>query len=246
MRIKLFSTLSLFFLSFVLFARSADASFVSLEKDGNIRVNVLAEEDSVHAEIPNSTSVEVKEVLNENADAKSKISLKRNGSEVELNIYGNDGEQSYDVTGYGDSIVEIEERPQSRKVSILALDDGFSILHGGVSAKTEYEIEVDPETAGLSLKTPSGFRFLSILPKTASESVLRTRIINSLSKSGSLDIVELADRELAYVVRGQKLVNIFNVYDYALPVTAKISATTGEMISIDEPAWLKVFSFLFV
>jgi hypothetical protein len=55
----------------------------------------------------------------------------------------------------------------------------------------------------------------------------------------------MAGNKLAYEIAGDRIVNLFNIYKYAVPVKVQVSASTGEIISIDQPTWLKVVSFLF-
>ena len=51
---------------------------------------------------------------------------------------------------------------------------------------------------------------------------------------------------MSYVIRGEKIFNIFNIYDYGVDITARVSVSTGELVGIDDPEWLKSINFLFV
>lgn len=233
------------FLSLV-FTSSAQASLVTIEEGGEVVINVLSAEESIELEIPQREYLAVKDIVETDSSPDTRISFSKDGEEIRLNVSTAQGDKSLDVSNYLDPVVEIEERPQTQKLSIGVKNGLFEIKQKGITVQTDYEISIDPKTAGLTLKTPSGLRFLSILPLEAANSIFRTKLINRLPKGNAMKLVELEGRELAYEITGDKVISILNVYNHSIPVTTKISASTGEILTIDEPSWLKVFSFLFV
>ena len=240
--------LVIFFLALglnILFTKIISASLLIIDKDGEIVVNVLSEEDDITLQIPDRELIAVKDVATGEVDEDTRVTLTKGNDGVMLNILGGQQGRSLDVTNYQDSVVEIEERPRVEKIAISVSGDKFLINQRNVTAQTSYEIDIDPKSAGLTLKTPSGLRFLSILPREAIDTVLRSKLINRFTKENSLTIEEM-DAELAYRVDGERVFDLFNVFEYSLPVTTKISATTGEIISIDSPKWLRFVAFLFV
>ena len=243
--LRVFASFILAFLFLLLISSSVFASLVVVQKDGKVVLNVLSIEDTVELEIPRRDYLEVKSIAQEIPDPGSKISLARKDGKVTLRVSTKSGEKSLDVTNYKDEIVEIEERPALERVRIGVSGDFFTIEQRGVLAKTDYEINIDPESAGITLTTPSGLRFLSLLPYQAAETALRAKIINRLGDKDSVVIKE-EGQELSYELAGERVINFFNVFEYSVPVKTKISASTGEVLSIEQPTWLKVLGFLFI
>lgn len=239
--------LSSFFVSLFIFSTfltTASASLVAIDEGGQIIINVLSAEESVELEIPRVDYLEVKNIAEGDPDPDAKISLLKDDGKIKLVVSTSLGDKSLDVTNYNDEIVEIEERPAVKKLAISVIGDSFEIVQRGVVAVTSYEINIDPGTARLTLETPSGLRFLSILPRQAVDIALQTRYINRIGGQDRLDIKE-EESELSYIVSGDKVINLFDIYEYKVPVKAVISASTGEVLSVEQPTWLRILGFLF-
>ena len=231
--------LSIFFLLFQAFP--VNASLLAIGKDGKIVWNVLSEEASL--EIPKHSYMEVKEVVEKKADEGSVVALvKGENGKMNLTVTSLGGLRELDVTGYKSDLVEIEERAPIQKLSLKLEGDKIVLVQRGVRAKTDYAVSVDAKTAEIIVKTPSGSKYVSILPQEAVETILRTKIINRVA-SGEINIVE-EERELLYKISGEKVVHLLNVYDYNIPVSANLSASTGEVLSIEAPIWYKLIVFL--
>lgn len=209
-------------------------------------VNVLSAEDSIELEIPQKEFLEVKDVATGALGENVSVSLVKADGKLSLNVLSDLGEKSLDVTNFSDDLVEIERRPQVQRL-VIKVDNGkFAISQGGLTAETDYEIKINPKNAGLTLTTPSGLRFLSVLPKDAANSMFRSKLIDRIAAGNKMLIKEEVGEELAYEVEGIKVINLFNIYDYELPVKAKVSATTGQIAQIVEPTWMKYLGFLFL
>lgn len=236
------------FLAFLLLSATvfpALASLIRVDKDGGVVIKVLSFEDSIELEVPKNEHLEVKDVVDQATDPTAKISLFRENGRVKLNISGSSGDRSLDVTNYSEEVIEIEERPEVEKLLIGISGGKFTIEQKGVVAETELAIIIDPQTAGLTLETPSGFKYLSILPRQAVDSVLRSKYINRIASEKRLILSE-EEKQLAYIIEGEKVINLFNVFEYSTPVSIRVSASTGEILSVEQPTWLKVIGFLFV
>lgn len=234
-----------FLLSFFFFTPEVHASLVVIDSQGKIIVNVLSIEDSIELEIPRRDFLEIKDIAADTPDPNAKISLTKVDGKVKLNISTSSGDKSLDVTNYKEEIVEIEERSEIERLTISVSDNKFTIEQKGVVAETDYEINIDPKSAGLTLTTPSGFRYLSILPRQAVETILRSKVINKISGSSKILLAEYSG-ELIYEVAGERVINLFNIFDYSVPVSARVSASTGEILTVEQPTWLRIFGFLFV
>jgi len=222
-------------LGFVVGVSSAQAALVSVNKVGVVTIKVLGKETTLA--VPEPASLEVKSA-GESASTTNLISLAKEGDRVSLKV---DGEETLDVTNWKEDLVEIEERENAKKITITLVDGKFVITQEGVSATTEFPVSIDPEKNRFMVTTPSGEKYLAVLPYEARESVLRAKTLTTLS-GGSFTITE-EEKDLSYAVLGEKSLNLFNVYNLALPVEAKVSASTGEILSTNEPVWLKLLSF---
>jgi hypothetical protein len=246
--VKSFYLFTLIFLLFCfLTPPSVNAGLVLIDKQGEIVWRVLSSQDYIALGIPKRETIEVKELAEKTTPSSdAKISLKRSGEKVFLNVESEGEEKELDVTNYEEELVEIEERGESQTVRIGVLDEKFSIEQRGVIALTHFPINIDSKSAELSVVTPSGARFLSMLPYGAVESVLRARVINKLTEDRKINLSEGDRGELLYTISGFRLIDVFDILSYPVDVTVKVSASTGEIVNIDQPLWLKVFGFIFI
>lgn len=227
--------LGLFFLS----ATFAKAALVTVDEKGEVVWKVLSYQDQLALSVPEKGEMEIKKIAAK-ASSNNSITLKKEDGKVLLGV-GENGEK-LDVTDWNDDLVEIEERGDVKKIKISLQDNKFAIEQDGAVALTEFPINVDPKENELSLVTDSGSIFLSVLPREAAETALRSRFINRLVQ----EKMEVSQRELgvlSYMVNGEKVINIFNITDYAIPVKAYVSTSTGEILFVDQPTWLKLFGF---
>lgn len=241
---KVSATLSLFLFLFLFSPTEAKAALVHVQTDGNIIVNVLGAEDSIALGIPKKESLQIKQIASSDTSNTSQVSLDQEDGKISLNVATTEGQKSMDVTGYKDSLIEIEERSQANKVQIGLLDGKFSITEKGIVATTEFPISIDPGSASINVSAPSGVRYLAILPFEAYQSLVKARIISTIN--GQLTISEGDKGELSYTIPGQKIINVFNLFSYPVDVNTTVSASTGEVLSIDEPVWLKVLGFALI
>lgn len=202
-----------------------------------MNVNVLSYEDSAE--------IEIKKIAN-TTDSAQRVSILKKDGNVNMSVFSQSGHSEMDVTNYTDNLVEIEETIKPKKTAIGVLGPEFFISQGGVVATTYLPITIEAESNKISLTTPSGERYLSILPQTAADSILNTRIITKLAPDSPLSIVEDEENNLNYIIEGKKVVNVFNVYDWEIDVVARVSGVTGEVLEIETPSWLRSVNFLFV
>lgn len=164
------------------------------------------------------------------------ISLKSSDGKIELN--------GMDVTNLKETLVELQARGDTSDIKIGQENGKFEILENGVTATTAYPIVIDPAKSKLSITTATGDRLLGILPSEAVQSLIRGKFIDSV-KDNQIMLGEGINGELGYEVPGVKNVNIFNIANVKADVTSTVSATSGEILKIDEPQWLKILGFLF-
>lgn len=242
---KILATLSLFIFLFIFSPTDAKAALINIKANGSVVVNVLGTEDSLALGIPKKESLQIKDIATTDTPNPSQVSLSQENGKFSLSVATGEGQKSMDVTGYKDSLVEIEERDQVQKVQIGITDGKFSIMENGVVATTDFPINVDPKNAQITVTAPSGIRYLAVLPFEAYQNLVKARIISTLG-GGKLTISEGDKGELSYLIPGQKVINVFNLFSYPVDVKTTVSASTGEVLSVDEPIWLKVLGFAFI
>ena len=225
------------------FPKDARASLVVIGQKGEVVWNVLASESTLG--IPKSSEIIVKSLASGTPGASSLVSLLRQGDKVTLSVKEGQEEKSLDVTQLGGEIIEIEARPSTRRIKIGVLGEKFLIEEEGTLALTDFPVKIDPKRAELSVATSSGQRILPFLPKEAFEVVLRAKVISRLKSGETMQLTEGSQGELAYRISGERTLNLMNLFEINIPVSTSVSALTGEVLSVDQPAWLRVLGFMF-
>ncbi len=199
----------------------AHASLVRIDKNKEVIWQVLG------------SDLEVKNSASTSGDAT--ITIEKQGEEIFLN--------DLDVTGYQDSLVEIEERPDVREIKISIHDGVITLEQEGVKVVTDLPITIDPKKDRFAVATDEGSIFVLVMPYDAAQTAVRSKFLSQVNENG-MRLVPV-ESGLAYRVEGEKVVNIFNFFDYKIPVTAQVSASTGELLMVEGPEWFKIFGFLF-
>ena len=232
--------LFVFFL-FFLIPNTVNASLITVDKEGEVIVNVLALQDGIALTLPERSDLSIKN-LSVSEDLKEKIlSLKILEDKTTLEIENGDSPYVFDVTNWSEDLIEIEERGSVKKIKIYLEDGRFVIEQDGFKTKTEFSININPEENKLSVETSAGSTFLSILPIEAAKTALRLKSM-SLAKEASLKEKDIGI--LAYEIKGEKQFTFLGVVDYSVDVVTEISASTGEVLSINQPVWLKIYNLL--
>ena len=238
--------LSLFVFALIIPSASR-ASLLIKTKTGMIYWNVLSREDELAFGLPKRESLEVTNVLeNPILSSDSKISLLRSSDKIILRVESNGVKKQIDVSNYGDEIVEIEERGEPQTIRISALPEGFSISQKGITAVTGYSISIEAERQELSVETGSGLHYISVFPFDAVANVVKANIINRLDPQGRVTLSEEDVGEISYVIEGERVIKLFNIFSFDVPVITKVSASTGQVLKVDQPIWLSFFGFILV
>jgi hypothetical protein len=219
----------------------AFAALINIDSKGEVVVNVLSSEDQIALSIPERNELSVKQIAANTSDSQSSIALTKEGEKVFLTV----GEEELDVTNWEDELVEIEERGDVKSIEISIKEGNFIINQDGISAKTSYPINVEPKENKLSVETSSGETFLGVFPVEAAETALRSKYITRLPDK-EIGISEKDIGILAYEVDGEREIEMLKIIDYAVPVTVYVSASTGEIVSVDQPTWLRIFGILLI
>jgi hypothetical protein len=238
--LKKFALLIVVFSLFFSHYKYANAAIITVNNKGEVIWNVLSSSDELALSTPKKSDLEVREVQGDKDTDKS-ILLKKEDQKMVMNVGEN---KKLDITNVSSDVVELEERGNVKKINISTKDGKFVIEEAGVTALTEYPININPKENELSLVTSSGAIFLSVLPMEAAETALRSRFISKLIDK-NIEIKEKDLGVLTYSVKGERVLNLLNIASFNIPVTTLVSTTTGEILLVDQPKWLSVIGFLF-
>ncbi len=219
---------------------TVSAGLVNINKNGKLTWNVLADQDSLALEVQPKSQLEVKESAGGHTNDSSLL-LKKEEEKIVLNV---GGQRKLDVTHWSDSVIDLEESDDSKNIKISVVDGKFEIVQSNISAITTYPININPKENELSVVTGSGAVFLSVLPKEAADTALRSRYLTKIVDRN----FEMSDQDsgiLVYKVRGEKDINLFNLVELKVPVITHVSTTTGEILLVDQPKWLSILGFMF-
>lgn len=227
--------------SFFVFPDITEASFLLVKADGSIEWKILAVEDSSLG-IPKREDLSVRSTRS--GDTNTKITLESKDGDVILDVGEGGMTKTLDIESQNEDIIEIEERGAVKRVKIAVIDGKLAIEQEGIVALSDFPITIDPTKNEISLKTDSGDLYLAILPMEALESALRSRAISRL-KDQKAGIAQNTAGVLSYSLKGQKVINLFNIVSYPVDVNTEVSASTGEILFVDQPTWLRILGFLF-
>ncbi|MEK7182906.1 MAG: hypothetical protein AAB694_02005 [Patescibacteria group bacterium] len=198
------------------------------------------------------------------------VRIRTEEGRVRLEVSTPSGQTEMDVTDIEGDIVRVREREEEQEIRIRARNGRIEIRQRGVGALTNFPVNVNPETNELTVTTPSGTKVVAILPSVAVANILQSNIMDriltsltpspspatspeptSASEAGELEEVE-QEIELeeeggvvVFKIRGIKDARFLNIFPTQTPVTALVSAQTGEVLSLVRPWFLDLFGFLF-
>ncbi len=233
------TVLSLLVASFVFafFVPFAHASFLTIDKDGKIIEKVLATE----AENTNGTMKVIK-LAESMVNTPPAVSLRKDNGSVQMVVTNTDGTKELHVPKKTDTLVEIEERPETQKIAIGVVGDQFFVREKNYTARTSYPIKIDAQSAHLSATAEGGDMLLTILPEEAAEATLRSGYVSKITDN-TMELLE-NDGKLQYKISGEKIFSLLHVYDYTVPVDTFVSVSDGSITKIDSSTWFRFMNFL--
>jgi hypothetical protein len=222
----------------IVYSSPTHASYVTVSPEGKLVVKVLADQ----TEADGSTLAVTKLAENTVSNSTPAVTLTKNKDSVQMVVTNSDGTKNLTVPEKTDTLIEIEERPETQKISIGVQADQFFLRQKNYIALTNFPLTVDAQSAHLVAKGESGDTLLSILPMEAAESMLRSGIITKVTDN-TMQLVD-EDHGLQYKITGEKIFSVLNVYDYIVPVEAYVSVTDGSILRIDSSTWYRFMNFL--
>lgn len=230
MKLKIFLA---FFVLFLTLPQKATATLIQKDINNKINFKVLG-----------TNSFDLESAANTVGNLISDVSVKFENNNLVFSI--NKSENDIDLEEFEGDFLEVERENESERVIIAARENNFYIKQRGVLAATSYKINIDNKSDALVLSTETGDRYVSVFPYEAVEPLLKTDILDDINTKGEIELTELEEGELVYLVKGTKKHNIFDLFYMPADVTVEVSANTGKVLTIDAPSWSRILSILSV
>lgn len=122
----------------------------------------------------------------------------------------------------------ISSESGNKTVSIEKSPNGLSFESNNVKAITSKALVVTDEK--LSLKTSAGDKEIKILPAEASLKA------TAVTKVNAIELKEESQQPI-YAISGTKQVKLFSLISISMPIETKVSAESGNVISVKKPWW---------
>jgi hypothetical protein len=243
---KVILSLLLSLLVLVSFVPTTHAALVTITQNNTLIWSVLSFDSELSPDIPAHSSLKVKSISQApQASPDATIYLQRQGDKTQLTVESLEGKREADISNFHEDIIEIEQTPQTQTINISAQGNDFLINQNGISARTSFPIQINAQRRELSVETTSGLKYVSILPYEAVENTLRANLINRLEADGIITLSENERGELEYRISGSRVIEVLNLVEYSIPVSTSISASTGQILNVDQPTWFSILGFLF-
>lgn len=206
-----------------------------ITSEGKIRMNVLGAQTD--------RSVTVTGVVNTAVGTDALVALNLIDGKVTVDVSSSSGKKQIDASKYEGELVEVEERPQSKRLVVVKGEGGFILRQEGVSVTTSYPVRIDAARGELSVVTPNGTQHILRMPADVVGNLVNLKVVDPNSPVLTLEVGGRG--ELIYQINAEKTIHILNLFPVHAAVTSQVSASTGEVISIDRPIWLKLLGLLF-
>lgn len=154
-----------------------------------------------------------------------------------------------------DALEQINNSLKSDGVEVSPSAHSMVVLKkAGVTAETAFPLSVDPIRHVLTITTPSGVKEVTVLPDQAVMSLLQTKLMTNIASQGSTDSAEATqtttltelNNNAVFEVNGIAQKKLLGIFPVGFAKTAFVSATTGQVMKINETGlnqFLELFSF---
>lgn len=198
-------------------------------------------EDRKHGNLEVQTEGKKGELNLETRGLHVQIKREDDGS-VHLTAQKSDGTEINLETNALDALNESLKDEGIEVSSSSSSTNNLVLRKGGVEAETELPISVDPTTHELTVTTPAGEKTVTVLPDAAVQNILAHKTLTSIqtevsSESGEINqkanLTEI-NNEPVFAVNGISQKNLLGLFPVGFTKTAFVSATSGQIVKVDE------------
>lgn len=183
----------------------------------------------------------------------------RNGNTV-VSVEDEDGKDMGEDELEDGEEIEIEST-ESGKIRIRTNLNKFFITHGLVEAQTTFPLSINTQTNELTVTTPAGTKVVTILPQQAVDNMLARNVIDRIlstlpdpsASPESIDETELEqekielaedNNELVYELEGESDERLLGLFSVKIHKKVHVSATTGDLVNVDQTLLSRILDFL--
>lgn len=208
----------------------------------NQQINIQSEGKKQETEIQNPNGQKIKTKTEDNGTTKieteqGKLKLKYASEDGEIRLKVED-EQNNEIELKDNEIEkiqkEVEDELENEGIKISTESGKPTITKNQVSASTDFPLSVDVTTRQLTVTTPAGQKNVTILPDQAVQNLLGASSSAILSNLSDPIKLEVKDSEMVYKLKGEKKFRIFGFIPVSTPITAYVSAESGNLVEKDQ------------
>lgn len=208
-------------------------AIVQIDENGVVTSSVLGEQTSF-------LENKIKEIKSKVITEVERVVVATQGQSVDVTFKAKDEEETNKISlARVDTVTSYQDK-SGNTLDVVKTPSGLAVSQGSVLAHTNYEIEIEPKTKAITLKTPTGIRYLNLLPADVYDLLIRSSVISELRQ---IEIVENAKGELLYVATGTKTFDLIKRFPLNAEVEAYVSATEGKLVNTKMPLWAELASF---
>jgi hypothetical protein len=198
------------------------------------------EEEHKETEIETVNGQKIKTKIED--DGSVKVEIEQDGLKYKYESRAGEVEKS-EVTELEDELGdEIEDESEEASESGIEIESDDAnevktIRTNKVKATTEFPLAIDVATNQLIVTTQNGTKTVTILPDQAVANLLRVGLVDAVNTDATSETeieIKAQNGEVVYEVKGTKQHRILGLFTTTTPVTAVVSAETGEVVGTQQ------------
>lgn len=153
---------------------------------------------------------------------------------------------------------EVEDELEDAGIKIATAAGKLAVIKNRFGAFTNFPLSINPETNELIVTTPAGQKVVTILPDQAVQNMLAANVISRLGsqvlaeavRTGQVatisGIIQLGVRNniSVYEIPGIRDFRLLGFIPVSAPITAVVSAETGELVTAEQPLLTRIVDLL--
>lgn len=226
---------------------------------GGVRIETKTKDDKQKTEVRFGEGEKIKTRVEE---GRTRIDVISGGVKVRYEI--RDGrviikaetEEGEDVED--EEIVKIVDRLDKTGIKVATAGGRLVVARNQIGAASNFPLQIDLATNQLIASTSAGTRVLTVLPDQAVQNMLVANVISRLGPPAIRQAVESGEATSAaqiiqlglragvpvYEIPGIRDFRLLGFIPVSAPVTAVVSAETGELVTTDQPLLTRVIDLL--
>lgn len=226
------------------------------DRSGSSRSSGSSEETKVEETKTEVRFSEEEKVKTEVKDDRTRIDVYSGG--VKVRYETRDGRTTIKAeTEEGQGVPEQElfkiiDRADKSGIKVATAGGELLVTRNNIGATSNFPLRVDLNTNQLIVTTPAGTKVVTILPDQAVQNMLAANVISRLGPSALTQVasvsgvIQLGEQNNipVYEIQGIKQFNLLSFIPLDRPVTAIVSAETGELVNTKQSLVTKIVDLL--